>query len=659
MATSATRVKVTSPFWRRYQRLVKEVVLPYQWDVLTDSIAIDLPVDPAGNTLDIPRSGAIENLRVAAGRAKGPFVGFPFQDSDVYKWLEAVSYALEGDADEVDAELRTKADTVVDLIADAQMDDGYLDSYFQINGIGRRFKRIEQSHELYVMGHYIEAGVAYWQATGNERALEIARRMADCIERNFGPEEGKIHGADGHPEVELALAKLYEVTGTRRYLNLAHWLILVRGQDPDFYRRQNEADGIDADLFDSMRNLPLTYLQAAEPVLEQQHADGHAVRMTYLLTGMAHVARLAGDNELVEACRRLWTDIVRRRMYVTGQIGSTQVGESFTFDYDLPNDTVYGETCASVAMSFFARRMLEIEPKGEYGDVLERELFNGTIAGMSLDGRHFFYVNPLEADPEASREDPDKRHVLTRRAEWFGCACCPANLARLIVSLNRYIYTELDGGATVLLHQFVASEAEFASGLRVRQEGDYPWSGDIKIEAENTGTNDVRLGVRVPRWARDGFRLFVDDVEPGGKVADGFVYVVVPAGRSVSVRLELPMSVRQVRASNRVREDVGKVAVMRGPVVFCMEEADNEGPLWLYELARGPMRYTFDADLLGGVGTVEAEATRDEEDPESGELYVDAEAPRCTDATARLVPYYAWANREEGQMQVWVRSIEV
>ena len=509
------------------------------------------------------------------------------------------------------------------------------------------------------MGHYIEAGVAYWQATGNERALEIARRMADCIERNFGPEEGKIHGADGHPEVELALAKLYEVTGTRRYLNLAHWLILVRGQDPDFYRRQNEADGIDADLFDSMRNLPLTYLQAAEPVLEQQHADGHAVRMTYLLTGMAHVARLAGDNELVEACRRLWTDIVRRRMYVTGQIGSTQVGESFTFDYDLPNDTVYGETCASVAMSFFARRMLEIEPKGEYGDVLERELFNGTIAGMSLDGRHFFYVNPLEADPEASREDPGKRHVLTRRAEWFGCACCPANLARLIVSLNRYIYTELDGGATVLLHQFVASEAEFASGLRVRQEGDYPWSGDIKIEAENTGTNDVRLGVRVPRWARDGFRLFVDDVEPGGKVADGFVYVVVPAGRSVSVRLELPMSVRQVRASNRVREDVGKVAVMRGPVVFCMEEADNEGPLWLYELARGPMRYTFDADLLGGVGTVEAEATRDEEDPESGELYVDAEVPRCTDAAARLVPYYAWANREEGQMQVWVRSIEV
>ena len=227
------------------------------------------------------------------------------------------------------------------------------------------------------------------------------------------------------------------------------------------------------------------------------------------------------------------------------------------------------------------------------------------------------------------------------------------------MSLNRYIYTELDGGTTVLLHQFVASEAEFASGLRVRQEGDYPWSGDIKIEAENTGTNDVRLGVRVPRWARDGFRLFVDDVEPGGKVADGFVYVVVPAGRSVSVRLELPMSVRQVRASNRVREDVGKVAVMRGPVVFCMEEADNEGPLWLYELARGPMRYTFDADLLGGVGTVEAEATRDEEDPESGELYVDAEAPRCTDATARLVPYYAWANREEGQMQVWVRSIEV
>ena len=393
MTTRLPRVEVTSPFWRRYRDLVRESVLPYQWDVISDAIAVRMPSDPGGNTNEVPRSGAVQNLRIAAGQASGEFTGFLFQDSDVYKWLEAVAYSL---MERDDAVLRAHADEMVELISQAQQDDGYLDSYFQIKEPKRRFRRLSQSHELYVMGHYIEAGVAYWEATGSELALDVARRMADCIDANFGPGQGKIHGGDGHPEIEIALTRLYVVTDERRYLDLAHWFVVVRGQDRDFYRRQDEADGGEG-FFGGIQYLMRsgTYLQADKPFLEQTELNGHAVRALYLLAGAVDVARLTGDERVRETVGRLWDDVTRRRMYVTGQVGSTQVGESFTYDYDLPNGTVYGETCASVALAFVARRMLQASARGEYGDVLERELFNGAIAGMSLDGRHFFYVNPL------------------------------------------------------------------------------------------------------------------------------------------------------------------------------------------------------------------------------------------------------------------------
>ena len=655
MTTRLPRVEVTSPFWRRYRDLVRESVLPYQWDVISDAIAVRMPSDPGGNTNEVPRSGAVQNLRIAAGQASGEFTGFLFQDSDVYKWLEAVAYSL---MERDDAVLRAHADEMVELISQAQQDDGYLDSYFQIKEPKRRFRRLSQSHELYVMGHYIEAGVAYWEATGSELALDVARRMADCIDANFGPGQGKIHGGDGHPEIEIALTRLYAVTDERRYLDLAHWFVVVRGQDRDFYRRQDEADGGEG-FFGGLQYLMRsgTYLQADKPFLEQTELNGHAVRALYLLAGAADVARLTGDERVRETVGRLWDDVTRRRMYVTGQVGSTQVGESFTYDYDLPNGTVYGETCASVALAFVARRMLQASARGEYGDVLERELFNGAIAGMSLDGRHFFYVNPLEADPLASRRDPGRQHVLTRRAEWFGCACCPANLARLVSSVDRYIYTELDGGSTVLLHQFISSRAEFASGFTVSQESDYPWEGSVSISAENHGETDVRLGVRIPAWARTGFSLRVGGAETAAAVEDGFTYVSVPAGAGVELSLELPLEPRLVRASNRVADDAGRVAVTRGPLVFCLEEADNPGPLWNYEVAPDGLSAEFRPELLGGLEVVRARGLRAEQDGE-GSLYLPAGGVTWKDADMTFIPYYAWANRTEGQMRVWVRPTD-
>lgn len=650
-------VEITSAFWTRYINLVIDKVLPYQWAVLNGEQEVDLPPDPGGNPVDSydKLNHSIRNLKVAAGEQEAPFHGMPFQDSDVYKWLEAVAYALHHRGD---PQLRRLADDVVDLIARAQREDGYLDTFFQIQWKDRIFKRIQQSHELYSMGHYIEAAVAYWQATGNEKVLDIAKRMAACIEANFGDGETQVHGADGHPEIELALARLAEATGEERYAAMGRWFLNIRGQDPDFYDNQNRADGWDRDFFSMIRDFPRTYYQAAEPIADQQDALGHAVRVVYLCTGLAHIARLTGDASLAESAERLWNSIVHRRMYITGQIGSTHVGESFTYDYDLPNDTMYGETCASVGMSFFARQMLALRAKGEYGDVLEKELFNGALAGMSLDGTHFYYVNPLEADPAASAGTPDKGHVLTHRAGWFACACCPSNLARLITSIDRYIYTVMADG-TILAHQFIASKATFGNGVVIEQTGDYPWDGTISWSVSNPNETPVRFGVRVPAWSAGRYTLTVEGGQVADGVEDGFVYVEVPAGADgFAVVLELDMGVRLVRASNRVREDMGKVAVMRGPLVYCAEECDNEGPLWLYSISGATPTeagYRYDPDLLGGVGVVTKAAVRAQEDPCDGPLYLSAEERGISElAELRMVPYYTWANRADGQMTVWL-----
>jgi len=500
---------------------------------MNDEIDTTVPDDPAGNQLADNKSHAVANLKVVAGELDDEFHGMVFQDSDVYKWLEEAAYAL---AYHPDPELKALCDRTVNLIARAQQPDGYLDTPYQVkSGVWAdrpRFSLIQQSHKMYVMGHYIEAAVAYHQVTGNEQALEVAKKMADCLDANFGPEEGKIHGADGHPEIELALAKLYEEPGEKRYLTLSRYLIDVRGQ---------------------------------------QTADGHAVRVGYLCTG-AHVGRLLGDQGLIDTAKRFWKNIVTRRMYVTGAIGSTHVGESFTYDYDLPNDTMYGETCASV---------------------------------------------------------------------------------------DRYIYTERDGGKTVLSHQFITNKAEFASGLTVEQRSDFPWNGHVEYTVSlpaSATDSSVRFGLRIPGWSLGSYALTVNGKSAVAQPEDGFVYLMVNAGDT----LELDMSVKFVRANSRVRSDAGQVAVMRGLLVYCVEQADNPGDLWNYRLADGvdaaAAKTEFQSDLLGGVDTVSLPAVHEQADSDDAALYVSADvAPATEAAILTLVPYYSWANREVGQMRVWLR----
>lgn len=641
------KIEVTSEFWKKYRELIVDAVLPYQWSVMNDEGDIQIADEPGGNPIESQHSHAIANLKIAAGLEEGEFSGYPFQDTDVYKWLEAAAYSFSYHPDD---NLKRMTDELIDLLEAAQEEDGYLVSYFQIEAPERKFKRLQQSHELYTMGHYIEAAVAYYEATGNEKALRIAKRMADCIDAHFGVEKGKIPGSDGHPEIELALARLYEVTHEEKYLKLAQYHIAIRGSQSDFYEEQNKKDGIKNNLIDGMEKFPPSYYQSSGPILEQETLDGHAVRVAYLCAGMAHVARLTNDKALAEACNRFWEDISMKRMYITGGIGSTNLGEQFTLDYDLPNDTMYGETCASVGMIFFAKEMLALQTNGKYGDVLEKELFNGALAGMALDGEHFFYVNPLEADPTVSKYNPSRAHVLTKRAEWFGCACCPSNIARLIASVDQYIYQVKED--VVLLDQYISSTVQFDNEVVIKQVNNYPWDNQLIVSIENPKNVAFQLAIRVPNWSYNKFELKLNGKHITQDVVDGFIYLTVT--ESIQIELTLDMTIQLIQANQNIRYDYEKVALQRGPIVYCTEEVDNGEKLWTMKLkVDGEKEAIYDEHLLEGVVKITAEGVQQAKEDSENSLYHPYKKPKFEDISMTFVPYYTWANREEGQMSVW------
>lgn len=637
------QTSIKDEFWGRYIRLVQDVVIPYQYEALHDRVPEAEP------------SHAIANFEIAAGRRTGEFKGWVFQDSDVAKWLEAVGYSL---SIKRDPELERRADEVIELVGAAQQPDGYLDTYFIIKEPGKRWTNLQDCHELYCAGHFIEAAVAYYEATGKDRLLNIVRKLVDHIASVFGPEEGKLKGYDGHQEIELALVKLYKLTGEQKYLELSSFFIDQRGQEPNFLRKEWEERGQVTHWSGKTDKTDLAYLQAHLPVREQSVAVGHSVRAVYMYTAMADLAALTGDAGLREACGQLWQNMTQKQMYITGGIGSTHHGEAFTFDYDLPNDTVYAETCASIGLIFFAKRMLELEPDAKYADVMERALYNNVLGSMAQDGKHYFYVNPLEVWPQACSCNPGKHHVKAERQGWFGCACCPPNVARLLTSLNQYIYTVHED--TLYTNLYIGSESVFTLGgqeVSLSQQSNYPWEGKVQLKVEPAAAAEFGIAVRIPSWSK-GFELTVNGeaVATAAELEQGYAVIRRVWNAGDVIGLNLPMQANRIYANPKLRADAGQTAIQRGPLVYCLEEADNGATLSSLSLnGAGAFSESFDASLLGGAVIVKTDGFRVDEASWNGELYGSTKAEtKPVEITA--IPYYLWGNRGSGEMKVWIRD---
>ncbi len=643
------RISVKDEFWNRYTELVRKTVIPYQWEALNDRLP------------DAEPSYAIRNFRIAAGWEQGEFGGMVFQDSDVAKWLEAVGYSL---ATHPDPELERIADEVIALIAAAQHENGYLNTYYTIHEPGKQWTNLHEAHELYCAGHMIEAAVAYYEATDKRELLDVVCRFADYIDTVFGSEPGKLRGYDGHQEIELALVKLYKTTGEKRYLKLAQFFIDERGTTPNFLVEEcKQRDGYS---YWAKRKVPIptaeqmAYNQAHKPVREQDAAAGHSVRAVYMYTAMADLALLADDHSLLEACRRLWNNMTRRQMYLTGGIGSTHLGEAFSFDYDLPNDTVYAETCASIGLIFFANRMLQLEAKSEYADVMERALYNNVIGSMSQDGKHYFYVNPLEVWPEASAHNPDRHHVKAVRQKWFGCSCCPPNVARLLSSLNQYIYTASADRNEIYTHLFIGSEAQFelaAGRVALQQQSRLPHEGYVRLEMSEAPDAAFTLALRLPSWSYGKAVLTINGTVAEYELTDGYAKVSRRWAEGDVVEWEPALEPHLIAANPQIRANAGKAAIARGPLVYCLEEVDNSSPLSALSIVPDTKLISYDDERLGGTVVIEAEGRADEQASWDADTPYRPLAQSLTQAPVKLraVPYYLWGNRKPGEMTVWIK----
>lgn len=636
-ALPLTHVRFTRGFLAERTRLVRDVVIPYQWEALNDRVPGAEP------------SGCVHNFQVAAGEKEGKFYGLFWQDSDLAKWIEAASYRL---ATHPDAALDATLDGLIATIAKAQGADGYLNTFFQLVEPQNRWANLRDCHELYVAGHMIEAGVAHFRATGKRSLLDVVCKLADMIDRTFGLGPGQIPGYCGHEEIELALVKLARTTGEARYAKLATYFIDQRGQEPNYLMAETKRRGEDK-LPWHMYHDGLATLQAARPVRELKEPVGHAVRQMYLLAAMADLAVDMKDDSLLQSCRTLWESIVRRHLYITGGVGSEPYGEKFTESFDLPPDRAYAETCAAIGVIFFARRLLDIELRGEYADVMERALYNNVQSGMSLDGTKFFYVNPLELIPAVAKRRYECHLVKTQRVGWFGCACCPPNVARLFASLGEYLASQRPDG--LALHLYTESDLRFTAAGRDAQlsvRTDYPWTEDIAIEVKSAQPAEFTLYLRIPAWCRAA-RLTLNDQLQSLAPVNGYAALTRTWQPGDKVVLTLPMPAERIHADPRVATVAGHAALQRGPIVYCIEEADHGPNLAALSLPRtATLTARHDATLLGGCVVLESTATRE---PPLSTLY-SATPPTPATVPFRAIPYGLWANRGEGEMRVWLRQ---
>ena len=589
-------------------------------------------------------TGRISNFAKAAGTMEGNFEGIFFNDSDVHKLVEAASYTLHTHPN---PDWESDLDKVIDTIASSQQSDGYLNSYFTLVEPQKKWQNLGMMHELYCAGHLFEAGVAHYQATGKEKLLDVACKFADLIDNTFGP--GKRDGLPGHQGIELALVKLARVTGESRYMSLADYFVTTRGKAPHVFEKELENPDLPGGLGAYQHHYTRdgkyegTYSQAHKPLAEQTECVGHAVRAMYLYAGAADVAAETGDTDIMNALDALWQN-VEKRLYVTGGVGPSGHNEGFTQDYELPNFSAYAETCASIGLIFWAHRMFLLKGESRFIDVMETALYNGALSGVSLDGTGFFYQNPL-----ASRGG---RH----RHPWFGCACCPPNIARLLGSLGQYIYAQSDNDLWVNL--YVGGTATTTVGenvpLKITQETDYPWSGDVNITVSPEQPTQFALNLRVPSWCSKYDVKLNGETYSAKGTSDGYLSIDREWSPNDTLNLNLDMPVERIYAHPNVRDNLGRSALQRGPLVYCFEDVDNPaGAFETLSLVKDTsVAAIYDSELLGGITTIQGAANVYDTADWENNLYLTE--PKSNQMQVTAIPYYAWCNRGEGQMAVWV-----
>lgn len=611
-----TRVSFEDGFWLPRLETNRKVSIPYDFE-------------------KCETTGRVDNFLKAAGKMKGLHTGLVFNDSDVFKVIEGASFSLSLHHD---PELEAYLDRLIAIIADAQEEDGYLYTARTVDpkavqaekeGL-ERWSNLKFNHELYNLGHMYEAAVAHYLATGKRNFLTVATKSADLIASVFGSK--KKRDVPGHQEVELGLVKLYRVTGEERYLELARFFLDERG----YYHGREENR-----LFD----IP-GYAQDHLPVTEQKEAVGHAVRAAYMYAAMADVAALTGDQAYTQALETIWENVVYKKLYLTGGIGARHHGESFGDDYELPNATAYAETCAAIANIYWNHRMFLLHGDSKYLDVLERSLYNGFLSGIALSGDAFFYPNPLESDAryEFNR---DGGH---RRNPWFECSCCPTNVVRLLPALLGYVLAQKEDTVFVNLYASGAGEVELAGQkLKLVQQGNYPWQGTIRLSLELERSSSFKLALRIPGWAQgrpvpgdlyrytspmqDEVSLKLNGHKQALQLEKGFAVIERQWQSGDWLELDLPMPVQRVLSHEKITENQGKIAVERGPIVYCAEAADNAGHvLDLYLPDTTELYAEHHEDLLGGITVIRGD-------------------------DIRLIPYYAWAHRDVGEMAVWLKRL--
>lgn len=629
-------IKIEDEFWARYISLVSSQIIPYQWDILNDQVE------------DCETSHCLMNFKIAGGSEKGNFYGAVFQDTDVAKWLEAVAYSLEIKPDE---ELEKKADEVIEIIAKAQGEEGYINTYFTIVEPENRWKNLQEGHELYTAGHLLEAAVAYYYATGKDRFLLMMKKFADYICDVFTQE--LVDAYPGHQEVEIGLIKLYGVTREEKYLKMARSFIERRGKTPNYFEQERE--NLDHYIFPEFKDLDKSYSQSHTPVRSQKTAEGHAVRAVYMYMAMADLAYEYGDEELMETCERLWENIVRKRMYLTGGIGSSGFGERFTCDYDLPNDSNYSETCASIGLALFGLRMAQIKKDAQYIEVVERSLYNTLLSGVALDGKSFFYVNPLEVWPDNCMDYTSKRHIKTIRQKWFGVACCPPNIARTLASLGQYIYgySEKELYINLFISNKVSCEIN-KSQVELQVKTRFPINSSVQVKVKATN-NAFTLNIRIPEYAYNP-RISMDGKIVDYEMGNGYAKIERIWNEETVINFEFDMKAQLIRANPKVRADIGRVAIVKGPIVYCLEQIDNGDNLAAIGInGRTELQEVYDENQLGGVLAIKAKATKINDNGWEDKLY--AIKPILRDEIViTAIPYCLWNNRGEGEMLVWIRE---